>query len=335
MISLSLALCGCKSGKQKFTEYSFDYFDTVTTIVGYENTKDEFDKTVEIIEAELARYHKLYNIYTSYSGINNIVTINSANGATLVDKDIIGMLAFAKDMYDRTDGKVNVAMGSVLKIWHNHRESGINDPENATLPDMSSLKAAAEHTDIEDLVINAKDNTVRLLDSEMSLDVGAVAKGYAVEQTAKTLEAQGIDGYIINVGGNIRAVGKRADGEKWLVGIENPNTENTDEPYIAYLEIENASVVTSGSYQRYYTVDGRRYHHIIDPATLMPGENFVSVSVVCKDSGLGDAFSTALFSMSFEKGLALVENTEGLEAMWVLPTGEKKFSSGYKDYMKK
>ncbi len=330
-----IGICGCGKNKQKFTEYSFDYFDTVTTIVGFETSKDNFDKVVGIIKAELETYHKLYNIYTAYEGVNNLVAVNSADDEITVDSKITRMLAFAKEMYYKTDGKVNVAMGSVLKIWHNHRESGISDPKNATLPEMQKLKAAALHTDIEKLVINAETNTVLLTDTGMCLDVGAIAKGYAVEQIAQSLKKQGIGGYIINVGGNIRTVGSRADGGKWLVGIENPNTENTDEPYIAYLEIDNASVVTSGSYQRYYTVDGRRYHHIIDPETLMPGENFVSVSLVCKDSGMGDAFSTALFSMTFEEGLALAEKTENLEAMWVLPNGEKRFSSGFEKYMKK
>jgi thiamine biosynthesis lipoprotein len=178
---------------------------------------------------------------------------------------------------------------------------------------------------------DAEKGSVTLTDPEMKLDVGAVAKGYATECIARHLETQGITGYILNVGGNIRAVGAKADGESWAVGIENPNGGD----YLEYLNIRGQSVVTSGSYQRYYYVDGKAYHHIIHPDTLMPADNFVSVSVICKDSGFGDAMSTALFCLSLEEGLKLVESVSGLEAMWLTHDGEKTVSSGWNEYVKK
>jgi thiamine biosynthesis lipoprotein len=167
----------------------------------------------------------------------------------------------------------------------------------------------------------------------MKLDVGAIAKGYAAEKVAEYLTEQGISGFLLNVGGNIRSVGYAdSEGSQWKVGIENPDTENEEKPYIEYLKVAGESVVTSGSYQRFYVVDGKSYHHIIDPSTLMPGENFKSVSVITDDSGLGDAFSTALFLMSYEDGKKLVEETENIEAMWVMPDGEQRYSSGFGGY---
>ena len=162
------------------------------------------------------------------------------------------------------------------------------------------------------------------------IDVGAIAKGYATEQVAKFLEEQGITGYVLNVGGNIRAVGSKDDGNPWTVGIENPMSED----YFAYLEIKGMSVVTSGSYQRYYYVDGKKYHHIIHPDTLMPSEGFLSVSVICRDSGLGDALSTALFCMPQDEGLSMIESIPDVEAMWVTDDGEKAVSSGWDNYVK-
>ena len=184
----------------------------------------------------------------------------------------------------------------------------------------------------EDVVINEENNTVYLRDGIMRLDVGGVAKGCAVEQVAQWMEEEGYNGYILNVGGNVRCVGKRADGEKWKVGIESPYTDNVEIPYIEYLSIDNMSLVTSGSYQRFYVVKGNSYHHIIDPVTLMPAENFWSVSVLCKDSGLADALSTALFTMDYEQGLEIIESTAGAEAMWFTKDGEKQYSSGFKNY---
>ena len=103
-------------------------------------------------------------------------------------------------------------------------------------------------------------------------------------------------------------------------------------PYIEYIKVAGESIVTSGSYQRFYIVNGENYHHIIDPETLMPGVNFKSVSVITNDSGLGDAFSTALFLMSYEEGKTLIEKTGNIEAMWVMPDGEQRYSSGFNDY---
>ena len=193
------------------------------------------------------------------------------------------------------------------------------------------LQEASKHTDIEDLIIDTENNTVFLADPEMSLDVGAIAKGYAVEQIAKHLESKGITGYILNVGGNVRTIGM-ADKEKWKVGIENSDIEDKENPYIEYLKLSGESVVTSGSYQRFYVVDGKEYHHIIDPQTLMPGKKYLSVSVVTDDSGLGDAMSTALFIMDYEEGKKLVESTNDVEAMWVLQDGTQLYSSGFKSY---
>ena len=162
----------------------------------------------------------------------------------------------------------------------------------------------------------------------MTLDVGAIAKGYAVEMTAKALEERGVTGYVLNVGGNVRTVGAKGDGEPWVVGIENPQ-DDPENPYLAYLDLSGESLVTSGSYQRFYWVDGERYHHIIDPNTLLPAKGFTSVSVVTKSSALADALSTALFCMSMEEGMELIASLPDTEAMWVTDTGEKLTSDGF------
>ncbi len=332
--SLVLGLCGCgREKKEKYTDYSFDYFDTVSMIVGFEASKDIFDENCKEIKALLEEYHKLYTIYNTYEGVNNLCSINNSEGEALrVDDKILDMLSYAKKMYNKTDGKLNVAMGSVLSIWHSYREEGINDPASAKLPAREELEKAKEHTDIDDLVIDYDNKTVSLSDSMMKLDVGAVAKGYAVEAVAQFMAEKGMNGYSLNIGGNIRIVGQRHDGEKWKVGIENPDTTDKENPYIEYLMLEDMSVVTSGTYQRYYEVDGKRYHHIIDPQTLFPGENYRSVTIVCQSSALGDALSTALFTMSLAQGEALIDSIEGAEAMWVMPDGSREYSDGFKVY---
>ena len=341
---LALMLLSCNSNntvtdftestvKEKFTAYYFDYFDTATTIVGYAESKAEFDAVCEKICAQLNEYHQLYNIYNRYDKITNLHTVNHSSGAVEVDEKIIDMLLFAKEAYYLTDGRTNVAMGRVLSLWHDERTHGEKHPESAKLPDMDKLKEASLYTDIENLVIDKENGTVTLLDGIL-LDVGAVAKGYAVEMVAKSLEDGGVSGYLLNVGGNVRAVGARPDGTNWSVGIENPDKTGEDDAFLAILSTTKEAVVTSGSYQRYYYVGGKAYHHIIDPDTLMPGENFRSVSVISESSALGDALSTALFCLSYEEGASLIASLNNAEAMWVLPNGEIKYSQGFESYLK-
>ena len=326
--------CETKVQKNKYTEYSMDYFDTVITIIGYEDTQEEFDEVAEYILAELGEYHKLYSIYHRFDGIENLCTINelSDGGHRTVkaDKRIIDMLLYAKEMYAFTEGTVNVAMGSVLSLWHNYREIGKDNPAEASLPPMEKLIQASGHTDISKLVIDEENCTVTLIDPLMKLDVGAVAKGYATECVAQSLEEQGITGYVLNVGGNIRTIGSKPDGKPWDIGLENPQGGD----FLEYLQLNGQSIVTSGSYQRYYYVDGKRYHHIIHPDTLMPAEGFLSVSVICEDSGFGDVLSTALFCLPLEKGLELIESVPDTEALWVSQDGVKTASSGWKKFVK-
>jgi len=337
VLVICFGACNRSKPKEKYTTYSFDYFDTVTTITGYAGSQEEFDKVAEGVLAELAEYHKLFTIYHRFEGTENLCTINElkdgVHRVVSADLRIIDMLTYAKDMYEETDGTVNVAMGSVLSIWHEYRNEGIDDPSAAKLPPMERLTEAAKHMDISKMRIDKTAGTVTLEDPVMLLDVGAIAKGYAVEMAARSLEEQGISGYVINVGGNVRTIGEKGDGTKWTVGIENPE-ENGEDGYLAYLELSGESLVTSGSYQRYYVVDGKRYHHIIDPETLMPAEGYTSVSVVCKSSARGDAFSTALFCMDLEEGMALVERTPGVEALWLTKEGTLHRSSGFGKYEK-
>ena len=337
-LSQLFALTGCEKKpeeKTKFNNYYFDYFDTATTVSGYASSQEEFDAVCEDVKALLSEYHRLFDIYNRYKDVNNLAIINDLDNGkhtkVTVDKKIIDMLTFAKEMYEKTNGNVNVAMGSVLSIWHNYRNDGLDNPAEAELPPMELLKEAAKHTDINDLIIDSENNTVFLADPKMTLDVGAVAKGYAVEQVAKALEEKGVTGYLLNVGGNVKTIGL-ANGEKWKAGIENPDRDDKDKPFIEYVKVAGESIVTSGSYQRFYIVNGENYHHIIDPVTLMPGTKYRSVSVITNDSGMGDALSTALFLMSYEDGKKLVESTENVEAMWVMNDGEQLYSVGFEAY---
>lgn len=329
--AVNLTACTVQKEKARYTKTYIEFFDTVTQIVGYDDDEETFAQNCEKVYSLLEEYHQLTDIYHSYEGVNNVRTINRNAGKepVKVDDKLIEFLEFAKEMYGVTNGKCNIAMGSVLSIWHRYREQGIDDPENAELPSMEELKSASEHCSIDDLVIDRKAGTVYLADPEMSLDLGAAAKGYAVERAAQLLMSEGVTGgYSLNVGGNVRTIGTKSADSDWAAGIQNPDTES-EQPYIVRLKLNGMSLVTSGNYQRYYIVDGVRYHHIIDPDTLMPLNYFDSVSILCEDSGRADALSTALYNMPIDEGRALLAQIGGAEAIWVLSDGSYECTDGF------
>lgn len=322
--------------QEQFRKNYIDVFDTVTTIIGYGNSQEEVTEHADILMDELKRYHKLYDIYNSYEGINNLKTINDNAGIApvKVDKEIIDLLNFSIDLYDKTNGQTNIALGSVLKIWHNYRNAGIDNPTSASLPPMELLEEAANHCDINNIIIDEEASTVYLNDPDMSLDVGSIGKGYAVQKVSEYARELGYNNMVISVGGNISVIGPKADESLWKFGVQNPDLES-EQASIQSVNLMDTCLVTSGDYQRYYTVDGVDYCHIIDPDTLMPANYCKSVTVITPDSGEADALSTALFCMPFEEGLAYINAFDNAEAMWVLEDGSLQYSSNFQNYIAK
>ena len=330
VLLLGLLLSGCAgtAEKKQYNATFLTLFDTVTTIVGRAESEEAFRETAQQLHDELLRYHQLFDIYNDYEGIVNLKTLNdrAGQGPVTVDPIIIDLLTDCKTYYELTDGRVNVAMGSVLQLWHQARTDGINDPLNAYLPDDAALTDAAGHMDLDAVVIDAANSTVEITDPAVRLDVGAVAKGWSVQRVAEAAPA----GLLISVGGNVCATGPKEEDVPWVVGIQDPEGGDS---YLHTLYVTDFSVVTSGDYQRAYTVAGKLYHHIIDPDTLYPSTYWRSVSILCDDSGLADALSTALFLLPRQEGQALLDKC-GAEAMWVDDAGECWYSPGFPEYIR-
>lgn len=336
LILLNLSACG-KREKSRYEAEFLLLFDTLTKIVAYTDSREEFSRQAQGIHDNLKAYHELYDIYNEYEGINNLKTINEQAGIApvKVDRRIIDLIRYAEQWYEKTEGTINIAYGAVLSIWHDYRSAGNEDPEAAQLPPLEILKEAEKHTDIRKIIINEKESTVFLEDPDMSLDVGAIAKGYATEQVARMAVENGFISGLISVGGNVRAVGGKGEGDQpWNLGIQNPDTDS-EQAELYIVNLKDTSLVTSGTYERYYTVGDVNYHHIIDPKTLYPSTYFSSITIICKDSGMADALSTAVFNMPFEQGLAYIEKLPGIEALWVLNNGEQRTSDHFMDFIVK
>ena len=331
LLILSVLLCGCTGAGEEQKQYSATFltvFDTVTTIVGRDSSEAAFTEKAQNLHDVLLHYHQLFDIYKEYEGLNNLKTVNDHPGeAVAVDRAVIDLLLDCKGYYELTNGRVNAAMGSVLALWHEAREDGLNDMANAYLPDEAALRAAAEHAGWENVLIDEANSTVTITDPKLRLDVGAIAKGWSVQRAAESAPS----GLLISVGGNVCATGPKDEtGTPWVVGVQDPEV---GENYLHTLYLTKGSMVTSGDYQRTYLVNGEFYHHTIDPDTLYPGNLWRAVTVVCPDSGLADALSTALFLLPLEEGQRLLDACESY-AMWVDADGEMFYSEGFEELIR-
>lgn len=332
---LLVALClPAGAVMNKYSTMYLDSFDTVITLIGYAESEETFNEQADQVHEMFLYMHKLFDTYNSYEdeGIVSIFTLNerAAQEPVAVDPILFSLLTFCKANYALCHEQVNVAMGSVLSIWHEYREAGLADPEHAQLPPMEALEAASGHMNIDDLVLDEENMTVYFADPQLRLDVGAVAKGYATELISQMLLAGPMPSFIISAGGNVRTGICPQDGRKaWGVGIQDPDGSVFGlSDYVEVLYIHDISVVTSGDYQRYYEVDGQRYHHLIDPETLMPDTDFRSVSIITEDSGYADMLSTAAFLMPYEESRAFIESLDGVDAIWLFPDGSMQMTDG-------
>ena len=341
ILCLALAICllggGCAAKKeknlQKFSAAFYDAFDTVITVIGYAPSQETFDRVFDQARAMFLRYHRAYDGYKAYEGVNNLyyVNKNAANGPVAAEPELIELILYMKRLQPQLLGRVNIAMGAVLSYWHDYRST------EEEVPPLDRLQKRAQHCNFDDVIVDEAAGTVYFADPQLSLDLGAVAKGYATEIVASWLLTSDMPSYIISAGGNVRCGEKPRDGRaRWGVGIQDPDeglfSTANDTKDVVYLT--DMSVVTSGDYQRYYVVDGVRYHHIIDPDTLFPSAYMRQVTVVTRDSGYADALSTALFLLPYEQGRAFVEGLEGVEAYWVLSNGDVQFTDGLKPWLR-
>ena len=314
LLLMSILFCTVScTQKQVYTSTYFDAFDTVLTLHILSDSRKDAEIHAKAIHDIVLDMHRQFDIYHTYDGMSNLKTVNDAAGSGIpisVSRDVIELLLLGNRMYEETEGRVNIAMGAVLSIWHTYRQKG------ETLPPMQELQDAAVSCNIEKMVIDETNSTVMLLDPAMSLDVGAIAKGYVAQVVLSYARANGVDHMLFDLGGHILALGTRQGGKPWQIGIRDPYGGGV----YTTLSITDASVVSSGIDQRFYVVDGQAYHHLIDTTTLMPATYHAAVSVVVPltQTKEADGISTALFLMPEAEGKTWMENySPQTEVIWI------------------
>lgn len=309
MILCLLCLTGCSQKKQEAVSKRmwFDYFDTVITAYVYNMNEGEFNTAMTIAEDKIAYYDEQFSIFKD--GDNNLYDLNRDRVITASD-ELVSFLEYCIDMYELTDGKLNIMSGALTAIWKDVIAG------KRELPTEEELRHTSEHISIDSLRIDG--SKVYIDDDEAMIDVGAVAKGY----TGQILKEMFADkDMAFDMGGNIVMMGDR----EWKSGIRDPR--GSDVPLMRF-SLSGMCLVTSGNYERYIEIDKERYHHIIDTETLYPSDKYLSVTVVANDSALSDALSTALFCMDISDAEKLVSSLDGVEAVFLQKDGKIIKSSG-------
>lgn len=293
--------------------------DTYINIKLYSKNK-KVDKILNDVESIYNKYDILADAYTKYDNVINVYYLNNVlevNKEVTISKELADLIQYGIDVYNNTNGLVNIAMGNVTGVWKKYINEGTEVPSEKELNNLN--------ININDIVL---EGNKFLKKSDVKLDLGSITKGYVTEEVGNYLESKKIDKYLINAGGNVK-VGKSYKDGKYVIGIENPN--DTNKMY-KKINVENKSVVTSGDYQRYYEVNGIRYNHIINPKTRFPANNVKSVTVICDNSKDADMYSTYLFLLPLEEALNYVNNKDNLEAVFYVNEDKIITSKGFSSY---
>lgn len=326
-LMLSLLLTGCDfqgnhNTHQQAKAEGF-YFDTYCSIVAV----DVDDPTVlqEALD-ELERYESYFSNKRADSDISK-VNAAPVGQAVSVHPETIELLQIAMDYGDKSQGAFDVTIGALSNVWNFKNYDG-------TLPTEDEIQAAKATVDYQSLVVNPTDATVtRTLEGSI-IDLGGIAKGYAADRLTNYLEEQGVTKHtIINLGGNVRTIN---EDTSWpcTIGIEKPFGE--DNEVLCALQVINKSIVTSGTYQRYFEEDGIIYHHLLDTTTGKPIQNGLTSVTIMNDSSVdGDALSTLCFCLGLEKGMDYIESLPDTEAIFVTSDGQMHCTSGMNQYQMK
>ena len=226
---------------------------------------------------------------------------------------------------DLTDGAFDITIEPLSSLWDFTSE----DP---VLPDPEAIRQAANKVAYRKVQVEG--NEIVLLSPDVSIDLGAIAKGYIADRMKDYLQEHGVESAVLNLGGNVLCLGERPDGTPFRIGLQMPFEDRNET--IAALEINDLSVVTSGVYERHFVIDGVNYHHILNPHSGYPYENgLLSVTIVSPRSVDGDALSTSCFSLGLEKGMELAESMEGVYAYFVTDDYEIHYSQGAEELLDK
>ena len=314
LAALLLLLAGGCQGQPKSVTRTDYLLDTVVTITLYGAREADLD-------AAFSEVRRLSDLFDAYDPFSDLGWLQAAAGQRFValSAETMELLAFAKEMYEKTAGYLDVTVGPLIDLW-DIRNGG-------HYPTAEELSQALGLLGMDYLILDETNGTAYLARSGMRLDLGALAKGYIADKVKALLLERGVKSGIIDLGRNILLIGEKPGNEPFSIGIQSPDD---DGGLLRVLALRDRSLVTSGTYERYFEHDGKRYHHVLDPFTGFPADTGLSAVTILSDSSLwGDALSTACLLLGVDKGLALIDSIPEAEALFVLTDGTVRTTADF------
>lgn len=294
------------------------------TIVSLKFFDRASDALFEACFEDLRSIESRMTINDANASLSEVVKINDNAGIApvKVSEDTFKVIKSALEYSEMSEGRFDLSVGVIVKMWN-------IGTELAAIPPATDIAAKLPLVDYHLIVLNEADKTVYLKEKGMVIDLGGIAKGFGADVVAARLTTNGVKSAIVNLGGNVLALGEKPDGSPWRIGVQNPFSERGE--YLGIATVKNKTIVTSGVYERYFEENGKRYHHILDTTNGYPVENnLVGVSIIADVSMDADALSTAVFSLGPEKGKALVESIDGIDAIFVFQDKSLVLTEGAK-----
>ncbi len=318
-----LLLVGCLSGcdQGKTVSRSDFLLDTFVSITLYGESDEQ------LLDQPFERIAALNSSLTAFETGSDLGLIKENAGIkpVTVTADTYRIIEKSLGYSKNSGGYFDVTIGPLVDLW------GIHSPETKEAPAQAAIDAAKAKTNYTKIILNPDDQSVYLTEAGMSVNLGAIAKGYIADEVMAVLKSEGVEHAIVNLGGNVLVMGGKADNSDFGVGVEDPR--NPGNGYLGVLSIKDGSVVTSGDYQRYFIdAAGNKYHHILDPFTGYPANSgLIQVTVVTKNSIDADSLSTTLFLLGLDEGLKKAEALPDVEAIFITTDNKIVVTSGLKD----
>lgn len=322
IISLGLSISSCAPGLGWTGSAGREVVRTTIALGTIISIRAYGPQAENAVDAAIDRVRELEALMSVSIPGSDVARINESAGVepVVVSPETFEVLSRALAYAQLTGGKFDPTVEPLVEAW------GIGT-ENTGVPSADEIRRRRQLVDYRRVLVDPASRVVFLDQKGMGIDLGGIAKGYAADEAVRVLKERGVSQAIVDLGGNVAAMGTRPGGKKWRVGIQDPRGQRMDK--VAVVEVSETSVVTSGDYERYFTRDGVRYHHIIDPETGHPAwTGIMSATVVAPSSLDADALSTSIFLLGPEQGMSLAESVPGVECLIITESREILLSRG-------
>jgi thiamine biosynthesis lipoprotein len=329
LLTLILCISPLLTSCTKKASSSSEPISKTEFVLGTLCTVKIFDNAPEsVLDKAFERLHEIENKMTINAQSSEIMSVNSKSGEDFVkvSEDTFYVVETGKYFSELSGGGFDISIGPVVKLWN-------IGTDNARVPSQAEIDAAKPLVNYKNILLDKSQKKIMLKQKGMIIDLGGIAKGYAADEVYRILKENGVKHAIINLGGNVFAMGSKPDGSDWKIGIQNPFSSRGE--FIGTVNVKDKTIVSSGVYERYFEKNGKRYHHILDTKTGYPVDNsLVSVTIITNKSINADALSTSVFVMGLEKGMKFVENLDDVEAIFITKESKVYITSGLKNNFK-